>query len=116
MSKEYKNKIIFNHLLELAPELNISSRDIDIVKLAVAGKKNSEIAKIYNLSPSRIPQIFWKYVVLCQRHTGMIYFEDMPPVSKEVYDSYFPISPRNTLEDIHAKIRASFSSPDTGIH
>lgn len=108
MSTKYKEVIVYNCLLDIAPQLNICDRDITIVKHAVAGEKNADIARMFHLSPSRINQILWKYVIYCERLTGLIYFEDMPPITREQYNSYFPLSHRNTYEDILRRIRHDF--------
>lgn len=66
-ANHYRDRIIAEHLMDYIEVVALSTRNKDIVKHYVSGKSYSQIAKEYNLSESRIPQIVHSYILHCLR-------------------------------------------------
>ncbi len=96
MSKLYRQKIEYNHLQDLADQLQLTDNYKIFIKGIVEGKSTKEIADELNLSRSRVDQMYWQYVTWCRRLTGLFYFQDIPPIKKEIYDQ---IPTRRKSED-----------------
>lgn len=86
MSKEFRQKIEYNHLEELADQLQLTDNYKIFIKGISEGKSTIEISKELNVSRSRVDQMYWQYVSWCRRLTGLYYFTDFPPVDKKLYD------------------------------
>ncbi len=86
MGKEYRTKIEYNHLQNLAEEIQVTEQYRILLKGIVEGKTTIEIAKELGVNRSRVDQMYWQYVVWCRRHTGLYYFKDAPPITEEMYE------------------------------
>lgn len=102
MGKEFRNKIEYNNLQDLADELHVSEQYKKLLNGIVEGKTTTEISKEIGVSRSRVDQMYWQYVVWCRRYTGLYYFtKDCPPITEEIY-MQVPSSKRHhedTLKD-----------------
>lgn len=86
MSKEFRQKIEYNHLEELADQLQLTDNYKIFIKGISEGKSTIEISKELNVSRSRVDQMYWQYVSWCRKLTGLYYLTDFPPVPKDLYD------------------------------
>ncbi len=81
-------RILYNNLIQFIDDVGESERDKEIIRLGLAGVPTSEIARRYNLSKSRIPMIYWQFVMRCGEAHGVLYKENEPPEpSKNYYES-----------------------------
>lgn len=85
-SKDFRTKIEYNNLQNLADELQVTEQYRKFLNGIVDGKTTIEISKELGVSRSRVDQMYWQYVVWCRRHTGLYYFNDAPPITEEIYN------------------------------
>lgn len=78
-------RILNNNLIQFIDEVGESERDKEIIRLGLAGVSAAEIARRFNLSSSRIPMIYWQFVMRCGEAHGMLYHEDGPPEPSKIY-------------------------------
>ncbi len=82
----YRQIIINNNLQEFADKINISENYKILLKGISEGKNGVQISKDIGCSNSRIRDMYFQYVKWCREYTGLKYFEDCPPISREKYD------------------------------
>ncbi len=85
MTIAYLKKIKYNNLIDLIDELDLTPKYKPVISAAVRGDKTSDIAKHNGVTRSRIYHMYYQYVRFCRRHTGLVYFEDAPPLPEEEY-------------------------------
>ena len=85
MTLAYLKKIKYNNLVDLIDELNLSPKYKQVIPAAVRGDKTGDIAKANGVTRNRIYHMYYQYVMFCRRYTGLVYFDDAPPLPEEEY-------------------------------
>ena len=80
--------IIYNNLTELIKEMTVPQNYHVLIDGIIQGKNSKEIANALGVKINRVYQMYWQYVKWCREHTGMVYHEDFPPISREEYDQF----------------------------
>ncbi len=78
-------RIAYNNLIQFIDDVGETERDKEIIRLGLAGVSAAEIARKFNLSSSRIPMIYWQFVMRCGEAHGVLYHEDEPPEPSKIY-------------------------------
>lgn len=88
MSAKDRTVIIYNNLTELINEMTVPQNYHVLIDGIIQGKNSKEIANALGVKINRVYQMYWQYVKWCREHTGMVYHEDFPPISREEYDRF----------------------------
>ena len=99
MSAKSRDVIIYNNLTELINEISVPQNYHVLIDGIIQGKESKVIAEELGLTRKRVYQMYWQYVKWCREHTGMVYHEDFPPISREEYDRFHASHRRLTYQE-----------------
>lgn len=99
MSAQDRNIIIYNNLTELINEISVPENYRLLINGIIHEQTSKEIASKLGVKRARVYQMYWQYVKWCREHTGMVYHEDFPTISREEYDLFHASHRRLTYQE-----------------